>query len=554
MRTTSFFLIGAKLLHFQHKWRELGVLNIVQEGVKPNWISKEAPKTLQTKSHFRQFKGTKLEMETYQKALQEEIDQGIVVEVGPNQIKYLNRTFIIPRKDKRLRKILDCRPINKQLKDIPFKAENINMVITLVEKGDWGVTIDIHNAYNHIMVHPSLQQYLGFAFQDRFYIYKGMPFGLKTAPAIFYRHLHPAIQYLRIRGIRLIVFYDDILIVCQDPIKLQDHTRIAIQILEEMGWTISKKSSLNPSQTIHYLGWIWNLKELTIQMPQDRRRSILHKVLKYSHLSRNHETVKIKRLAGIIGKLQYLKPQIQRAGLHLKVILKPFNKVVNQRGWHSLVRLTPKMNKNWTWWIAMIRNNQPTNFQILQPEVLLTTDASMRGWGATLLLHKNNQELMSAGKWKNKWRLTSSNQRELAAVFCALRRFANLFREEKIHSIHLRTDNTTTSFNINRKNSSNSLATLTDWTLRLAEQMQIQIKATYIPGIENQVADSLSRLNRAGDYQLNKTTYNSLIKQLKMKPTIDLFASKTNKLTRRYCTITQDQEATARDAFSIPWT
>jgi hypothetical protein len=68
--------------------------------------------------------------------------------------------------------------------------------------------------------------------------------------------------------------------------------------------------------------------------------------------------------------------------------------------------------------------------------------------------------------------------------------------------------------------------------------MQIQIKATYIPGIENQVADSLSRLNRAEDYQLNKTIYNSLIKQLKMKPIIDLFASKINKQIKRYCTIT----------------
>jgi hypothetical protein len=100
------------------------------------------------------------------------------------------------------------------LKDIPFKAENINMVITLVEKGDWAITIDIHNAYNHIMVHPDLQEYLGFAFKDKFYIYKGMPFGLKTAPSIFYGHLHPAIEYLRVRGIRLIVFYDDILKVC----------------------------------------------------------------------------------------------------------------------------------------------------------------------------------------------------------------------------------------------------------------------------------------------------------------------------------------------------
>ncbi|KAA6393058.1 MAG: hypothetical protein EZS28_011418 [Streblomastix strix] len=77
-------------------------------------------------------------------------------------------------------------------------------------------------------------------------------------------------------------------------------------------------------------------------------------------------------------------------------------------------------------------------------------------------------------------------------------------KEKKIHSIHWKTDNTTTSFNINRKNSSRILSYLTDQALQLAESLQIQQKATYIPGIENQTADVLSRQNRAGDYHLKK--------------------------------------------------
>ncbi|KAA6366235.1 MAG: hypothetical protein EZS28_038239 [Streblomastix strix] len=54
-------------------------------------------------------------MKIYVKALKEELDLGKVREVNDREMMFYNKTFIMHRKDGRLRKIIDCRPINKRL-------------------------------------------------------------------------------------------------------------------------------------------------------------------------------------------------------------------------------------------------------------------------------------------------------------------------------------------------------------------------------------------------------------------------------------------------------
>ncbi|KAA6364417.1 MAG: hypothetical protein EZS28_040055, partial [Streblomastix strix] len=85
-----------------------------------------------------------------------------------------------------------------------------------------------------------------------------------------------------------------------------------------------------------------------------------------------------------------------------------------------------------------------------QPQAVLQTDASNSSWGAVLKLHNPEQEVMLQVNWSNKWRLMSSNQRETAAVLCALLHSEPFLRSKQITSLKIETDNSVTAYNLNR--------------------------------------------------------------------------------------------------------
>jgi hypothetical protein len=58
----------------------------------------------------------------------------------------------------------------------------------------------------------------------------------------------------------------------------------------------------------------------------------------------------------------------------------------------------------------------------------------------------------------------------------------------------------------------------------------LQVKVDYIPWEENQIPDSLRRLETAGDYSLQPKVFWKAVRQLKLQPDVDLFASKYNHL------------------------
>ncbi|KAA6402895.1 MAG: hypothetical protein EZS28_001577 [Streblomastix strix] len=90
-------------------------------------------------------------------------------------------------------------------------------------------------------------------------------------------------------------------------------------------------------------------------------------------------------------------------------------------------------------------------------------------------------------------------------------------------------------------------------TLIISENLGIKIKATNLQGKYYQEADAVSIQNRAGDQSFRQEVHLGITSQIRISPTIDLFANSRTALTRRYCTITFDRNAIARDTFTIPW-
>ena len=174
-----------------------------------------------------------------------------------------------------------------------------------------------------------------------------------------------------------------------------------------------------------------------------------------------------------------------------------------------------------------------------QLEVTLTTDASDKGWGAHLGRHS------ASGIWPPEVQSWHINAKEMKAVHLAIRALAHHLVSKLIH---LRTDNTTVMYQINKGGGTKSvrlLDVLGD-IYRAVHRLNSVITASHIPGRQNIQADLLSRMTtNASEWTLHPRLFQILCKRWG-HPSIDLFASHTNHQMRPYVTIEQD-------AFSLRW-
>ncbi|KAA6370848.1 MAG: hypothetical protein EZS28_033626 [Streblomastix strix] len=108
-------------------------------------------------------------------------------------------------------------------------------------------------------------------------------------------------------------------------------------------------------------------------------------------------------------------------------------------------------------------------------------------------------------------------------------------------------------FNLNKGRAALPLVGLVNGILLLAEQQKWKVEAQHIPGVMNKEPDSLSRLDRSGDYAISKDILHTALMKLKVEITMNAFAKRINRQYRKFCSVTKDIWAMARDGLSISW-
>ena len=109
---------------------------------------------------------------------------------------------------------------------------------------------------------------------NKTYEFTAMPFRLIVAPRVFTKMMKPVLASLRCQGVRLIIYLDDILVMASSIETFNRHKKIAISLLESLGFLIIyKKSNLTPSQQIVFLGMLVNSASIHITSTEIRTDS-----------------------------------------------------------------------------------------------------------------------------------------------------------------------------------------------------------------------------------------------------------------------------------------
>jgi hypothetical protein len=105
------------------------------------------------------------------------------------------------------------------------------------------------------------------------YQFKALPFGLNV---VFTKLLKPVAAFLRKRGIRLVLYLDDMLIIGSSVQETTKFTQIAMDLHTSLGFTIhTEKSIITPTQIITFLGFIINSNSRQISLPSEKVKRTL---------------------------------------------------------------------------------------------------------------------------------------------------------------------------------------------------------------------------------------------------------------------------------------
>ena len=190
---------------------------------------------------------------------------------------FYSHIFTVPKKNSTARRlIINLRPLNEHLVVPKFRMETPALIREMTLPGMWATSIDLQDAYLHVLAHPSTRKFLRFYCGGRAFQFRALPFGLSTAPLLFTKLLDTVSCWAHRRGIHLHRYLDNWLILHPDRDTLCRHTQLLLDQTERLGFLVNRdKSALTPSQSFTYIGMAFDLAAGRVGVPQDRCQAVL---------------------------------------------------------------------------------------------------------------------------------------------------------------------------------------------------------------------------------------------------------------------------------------
>jgi ribonuclease HI len=353
-------------------------------------------------------------------------------------------------------------------------------------------------------------------------------------------------------GLRCVVYMDDMLILGKSATETQILTMNTVTHLISLGWTISwEKCRLIPQQTIEFVGWLFDFRTMTLRTTRHRRVDLLQQVHEFNQMALRRERTPVRRLAKLLGSLNFLRLQVEAASLYMSVMNMVKTRTVKRAGWTASLRLTPIICGELKWWLRTLSHNTPHQLRAPTPDTTLVTDASPEGWGACLQ-RPDTEVVREWGVWPAEFNRLSSNYNEFMAILLALKSLRGHLSHTR--TIRVLSDNTTAVFNIRRWKGVRQRVTALRLLHNLCLQMRWTLISQHIPGAGNGDADALSRMGSTGEYYLSTRMVNRILQLMPRAPTLDVFASRATHVLPRYMTLDRfDGGAVAIDGLSASW-
>ena len=542
--------VGGCLSPHWRRWQEIGaetwVVTVLRDGYRVPF--KDSPPPLaRTPVSFPAYRAGSPRAQALRQEVEAMLAKGaleIARDPGPG---FYSRLFLVEKATGGWRPVIDLSHLNDFVQLTPFKMETVASVLLSVREGDFLASLDLKDAYFQIPINGSSRKLMRFMSEGTVYQFKALCFGLSTAPQVFTRVFAAVSAWAHARGIRLLRYLDDWLVLSSSEKKAKESIRELLSVCRNLGIVINeKKSDLVPSQSAKYLG-------MTIDTGAGKVFPSLARVEKFLTVAERFCTMQSppaqiwQVVLGHLASLERLVPhgrlRMRSLQWHLKSQWSPESDPPSLP-----VALPEEARRDLSWW--MVRGS-PVSGGSIRDTCSGSTPVFGRVFVGLGCSPPRSKRVRGVGPPQEK--LLHINLLEMKALFLALQ----VFQEDVAgHHVTAMCDNSTVVAYINKQGGtvSRPLCLLTSRLLRWTESFNVHLEARYLPGESNVLADVLSRRGQVvgTEWSLHPQVARALLRAWG-NPSIDLFATCLNAKLPLYCSLVPDPQAVFEDAFRHPW-
>ena len=383
--------------------------------------------------------------------------------------------------------------VNKFIEKLDVKLDAFDKAVLQLGdlgKGAFMSKIDIESAYRCIPVRPADWPLLGLQWQDQLYFDIVMQFGLASATAIF-EWFSSAAEFIatKVLVIRALVHYvDDFMNMETTHGACQQQLDSLLALFAELGIPVSPKKIELPSQSMIFLGILFNSIDMTISLDESRVADIKAMLAEWT----TRRSASKEELQSLIGVLAFASKVVRSSRVFLRRMI---DQARTAQHAPAKTALSASFYKDVAWWQAFIEAHNGK--RVLRScerraKTHVYTDACKTGHGALC------QQAWYACTWTDTEEATarrlkrdSMPWKELYAIARAVATFSIKWQK---CTVILHSDCEPAIKAWNKGDSRRpEMASLIRSILFMCAMNDIDLQVVFVAGVENVFADLLSR-------------------------------------------------------------